>query len=195
MLYMSVLIGIMSVATSYWWWTIDWWRPLTITGTKVGIEDFITGFAAGGIMATIYEVIFKRAFYKRALHHHVHGGLTILLILAMTTSWLFWGIGFSSFHAAILAMSFIAVLMILVRRDLFWNALLSGFLMLLVSLPFYYSIILISPEWIDKTYLTDLSGVRVTGIPVEELIFWFFAGLVWGPFYEYWQGNKLRRMK
>jgi len=38
-----------------------------------------------------------------------------------------------------------------------------------------------------------LSGHRITGIPVEEIIFWFLAGFLFGPFYEYWQGVRLRR--
>lgn len=97
---MSILIGVLSVATSYYWWTIDWWKPLTFTGTKVGIEDFIMGFTTGGIIATLYEVLFKQALYKRKLHHHVSGGLTILLILAQITSWLIYGIGTTSFWAS-----------------------------------------------------------------------------------------------
>src|SRR3989344_9364457 len=67
MLVMSTMIGLMSAATSYYWWTVDWWQPLTITGTRVGIEDFILGFASGGIMVTIYETVFRRSVYKRKL--------------------------------------------------------------------------------------------------------------------------------
>ena len=26
----------------------DWWHPLTITGTKIGLEDFLFGFWVGG---------------------------------------------------------------------------------------------------------------------------------------------------
>jgi len=195
MLFMSFIVGILSVATSYYWWTIDWWRPLTLTGTKVGVEDFIMGFAGGGIMATIYEVVFKRALYKRKLHHHIGGGITILLILAQATSWLIYNIGLTSFWASSIAMVLVATIMLVIRKDLFMNAILSGALMLLVSLMFYCVIILLAPEWIHQTYLSGLSGFRLAGIPVEEFVFWFLAGLVFGPFYEYWQGEKLKRMR
>jgi len=33
MIAISILGGVVSVITGYWWWTIDWWRPQTITGT------------------------------------------------------------------------------------------------------------------------------------------------------------------
>ena len=195
MLVMSSIIGVLSLATSYYWWTIDWWRPLTLTGTKVGIEDFIMGFTAGGIMATLYEVIFKRALYKRKLHHHVSGGLTILLILAQITSWFIYGIGLTSFWASTLALISVAILISIVRKDLFINSILSGVLMSFVSIFFYATIIILSPEWANHTYLSGLSGLRISGIPIEEFVFWFLSGMVFGPFYEYWQGEKLKLLK
>jgi hypothetical protein len=67
MLAMSVLIGVLSVLTGYVWWTVDWWKPPTITHTIVGVEDLVMGFAAGGIMAAAYEVLFRRHLY------HVRG--------------------------------------------------------------------------------------------------------------------------
>src|ERR1035437_8729952 len=57
MLSVSILIGILSVVTSYLWWTKDWWRPLTVTGTVVGIEDFTMGFASGVIISIIYNFL------------------------------------------------------------------------------------------------------------------------------------------
>jgi|ERR1035437_3461594 hypothetical protein len=195
MLTMSLMIGILSLVTSYYWWTTDWWRPLNVTGTKVGIEDFIMGFSTGGIMASIYEVVFKRGLYKRKLHHHISGGLTILFLLAQTTMWLFWGVGFTSFWASTIAMTLVAFIMIFIRRDLFFTSIITGVLMVIVSSIFYYTIVFISPEWINHTYLLGLSGTRIIGVPIEEYIFWFFSGVVFGPFYEYWQGERLRLMR
>ena len=195
MLVMSLIMGVLSVMTSYYWWTIDWWRPLTITGTRVGIEDFIMGFTTGGLMTTLYEVIFKRALYKRKLHHHISGGLTILFLLGQTMMWLFWGIGLTSFWASAVGMFLVAIIMIFIRKDLLFNSIISGILMMLVSTLFYGTVILISPQWLHQTYLSGLSGINVVGIPIEEFIFWFMAGLVFGPFYEYWQGEKLRKYK
>lgn len=194
MLLMSLMIGFLSVITSYYWWTIDWWRPLTITGTRVGIEDFISGFTSGGIMATIYEVVFKRGLYKRKLHHHVSGALTILFLLSQTTTLLFYEIGFTSFWSATTAMLLTASVVIFIRKDLVLSSFLSGMLMMVISIPPYLMIMLVSPQWIDNTYLPGISGVRPLGIPIEELVFWFLSGLVFGPFYEYWQGERLKKL-
>lgn len=194
MLVMSCLIGFLSVVTAYYWWTQDWWHPQTITGTKVGVEDFLMGFASGGIMAVIYEVVFKKQLYKRPKQQHRSGGLTVLFALAFFTSWFFWGIGLTSFWASAVAMICSSLLLYYLRKDLFIDSVASGVLMLLLALPFYFSIIFFVPGWINATYNFDhLSGVLVAGIPIEELIFWFLAGLVFGPFYEYWKGEKLRQ--
>ena len=189
---MSPIVGILSLVTSYFWWTIDWWRPPTFIGTKVGIEDFILGFAVGGIMAVVYEIIFKKGLYRKVASRKIKGPV-ILFILLCSTAMFIWGMGISTFFASISALSIAVFIMLFLRRDLFFDSVLSGALTAAGSLPFYYFIMLISPTWIDHTYLQTLSGVRFTGIPVEELIFWFFGGLLFGPLYEYWQGKKLRR--
>ena len=64
--------------------------------------------------------------------------------------------------------------------------------MAFISTFSYLLILVIHPDWIEITY-SMLSGERFIGIPIEELIFWFLAGLLFGPFYEYWQGEKLRK--
>jgi zinc transporter ZupT len=192
MLIMSSLIGILSPVTSYYWWTVDWWRPLTLLGTRVGFEDVIMGFAAGGIMAVVYEVVFKKGLYKRKMRHDSSGGLVVLFLLAQTTMWLFWGVGLTSFWASTLSMLLVAAVMLSKRRDLIIDAFLSGILMAGISLLSYYTIMIVSSDWISRTYLSGLSGIKVTGIPIEELVFWFLAGLVFGPFYEYWQGGEVK---
>ncbi len=194
MVVMSSITGFLAVFFSYYFWTVDWWRPLNMTATRIGVEDFIAGFIAGGIVAVIYEVLFKRELHKRKIHHHTNGAFTLILLLASTLLFLFYGVGLTSFWATAIAFKLVAVIMLFMRKDLFINAVLSGILMMIVSLASYYLIMLVSPGWMDATYLPTLSGILVTGIPLEELIFWFLAGCVFGPFYEYWQGEKLKKL-
>ena len=52
--------GLVSEATNIQ----DWWQPITITRTPVGLEDFIIGFAIGGVAAVIYEEIYKKKLKK-----------------------------------------------------------------------------------------------------------------------------------
>ncbi len=194
-LIMGLLIGGMSVITAYYWWTIDWWHPQTITGTRVGIEDFLTGFFSGGIRAVVYEDVFNKKYVKRKNVRRPRV-LTLMVLLALVTSLLFWGAGFTSFWSATIALVAVAIVLFYYRPDLVLNGVMSGTLMAAIALLPYYVIMALSPTWIVATYdFKHLSGIEITGIPVEELIFWFLAGLVFGPFYEYWQNEKLRRVK
>lgn len=194
-LIMGTLIGVLSVATSYYWWTFDWWQPPTLFGTRVGIEDFIVGFTTGGIMATAYEVLFKRRFSHRKINGHNHGAIIPLLLLAQITSWAFWGLGLTTFWASTIAMILVSTFILYLRKDLIRDAIYSAILMMIASLPLYYTIILIHPKWIDLTFnMPGISGFRPLGIPIEDLAFWLLAGFLFGPFYEYWQGKRLKSL-
>lgn len=196
MLLMSVLLAFLSVITSYYWWSVDWWRPMTVTGTRVGVEDFLLGFGSGGIMAVVYEVIAgRRCSKRRARSHGWYGFFVVLLFLGCLTAWLFYGVGLTSFYASTIALLVVAAVMYFIRRDLVVNGLITGLCALLLSVLCYATILLISPGWVDATYrFSTLSGARIIGVPLEEFVFWFFAGLVFGPFYEFWKGIRLRRM-
>lgn len=66
--------------------------------------------------------------------------------------------------------------------------------MTIIVLPIYYLMMIFSPNIIEKTYLLNsLSGIRITEIPIEELIFYFVFGSMVGLMYEYWQGLGLRK--
>lgn len=43
----SLIFGVLAFPANYIYLQ-DWWHPLTITRTILGIEDFILGFATGG---------------------------------------------------------------------------------------------------------------------------------------------------
>ena len=176
MLSIGLLAGIFSVLTSYFWWTKDWWQPLTITGTTVGIEDFITGFTSGGIMAAIYGFVFDKKYKNICPTPRPISAFFILLFLICLTGYLFWAIGTTSFWAVTISLILSIIFIVFVRRDLFYNALFSGLAMMIVSILSYMVIIYCSKTWIDNTYLNGLSGLRIWNVPIEEFVFWFLAG-------------------
>jgi hypothetical protein len=194
MLFMGLMIGVGSFATAYVWWTVDWWRPYTITETVVGIEDILIGFASGGIAAVIYEEIFGKHMYRKKKDHHELGAICIALLLAFTIGLLFWRFHLTSFTASTIGMIIVGIILISLRRDLIVASLMNGILMLVVVLPVYYIWMFVSPGYIEQIWLYNfLSGIKITGIPIEELVFWLLFGFIIAPFYEYWQGIRLKR--
>ena len=194
MLLTSIAIAFGSVFTAYYWWTKDWWHPETITGTSVGIEDFLLGFSNGGIGAVAYEVFFKKREYKIKDNSSQVEGLAITLLTFSLLSFLFWGFELSSFIASSIAQLAGILLMFYYRRDLLWNGLFSGVLMVLISIPAY-----LIPEWLspgtreNSWHYELLSNIRVLGIPIEDLIFYFIFGMWIGPLYELYYSKGLRK--
>jgi hypothetical protein len=192
MLVMGLFAAVASFTTAYFW-TTDWWRPQTITGTRIGIEDFILGISIGGVAAVLYEEIFRKKLYRRNPQTHSESIFLLLLLTSLFFLILFWGLHFTSFFACVFAFLAISAVLIFLRRDLFICAIINGFLMTTIVLPVYYFLMIFSPGFVEKTYLfKTLSGIRITGIPIEELIFFFLFGCVTVLIYEYWWGFRLR---
>jgi len=180
----------------YFWWTRDWWNPPTITGTRIGIEDIFDGFITGGITAILYEDIFKKRIYKyRSSKTHNLGGLIVIASFFVISSFLFHLLKFPSFVATPIAFSLSGILILIHRRDLFYDAILTGLCLVLALIPFYILVEYFSPGFINTFYkINNLSGIKFFGIiPVEDIIFYFSSGFGVGPFYLYWKGEKLRK--
>jgi Lycopene cyclase len=192
MLIMSLLTGFGFVLTSYYFWTMDWWIPETITGTIVGIENFIVGFAMGGIMAGTYDYLFDKKMYIHRSHLSLLKFLipTMMLVLMM---FIFMEHGVTSFWSATFALLILTFYIIHKRSDLVSKSIYSGFITLAVSLLSYGLIYFIDIDWANRTYMFDtLTGIRVYTFPIEEFVFWFLAGCFFSIYYEYAMKGKLK---
>ena len=67
MLTISLLFGIGGIISEFSY-IRDWWRPFTLTRTLIGVEDFIFGFAVGGICSVLYEEIYHKRL-RRVPHN------------------------------------------------------------------------------------------------------------------------------
>lgn len=186
---MSFLTAFSGLIPEYFWWTKDWWRPITITATRIGIEDFLLGYTNGGIIAVIYEMIggFKLERIKGVKPRGIkliYIPFSILLIGICVEI-----LGMTSFWATVFTELLIAFSIIYFRRDLFFSSLFSGIAIVIIFMPVYWFADFISPGIIEKTWLfKNLSGLRITGVPVEDIVFYFLVGSVEGSFYKFWQG-------
>lgn len=200
MLIISLLIGIggLFAETIY---TIDWWQPLTITGTLIGIEDFLFGFAIGGIGSSIYEVIFKKKIriknvnQKKRFNQNKNillFGASIVVLLFIT----FFLMNLNSFYSSIISLGIPIIYMNVKRKDLILNSILSGFFLMLTSFLAFITVELITPGWINSAwFLENLSGIIILTAPLEDLIWFFLMGMFIGPLYEFWKEGKIQNLK
>lgn len=187
MLSVSVLFGIGGLAAEKT--NIqDWWQPLTVTGTPIGVEDFIIGFAIGGVAAVIYEELYRLHLSKRISRKiaPIDSGFYLLTFPLLYLTFFFL-LHLGSFYSVVLAYSICIAYMLFTRRDLLLDSFMSGMLMLTVGSLIYLGLLVIQPAFIESfwflpdTWYSEL----VLGVPIGEYIWFFLTGAYIGPLYEY----------
>ena len=197
MIIISILFGFVGLIAQYVY-TIDWWFPLTITNTRIGIEDFIFGFAVAGIASVVYEEIFKKNINIRKVNKNLEKirNFNFIILLSSLLILLFGSIfilKLNSFYASIIAFILPTAYIWYKRNDLIFDSLASGFLLMVISFLAFLIPELITPGWVESAwYLENLSGILLLKVPLEDLIWFFLVGMFIGPLYEFYKEGILK---
>ncbi|MBU0957237.1 MAG: hypothetical protein KKF56_00345 [Nanoarchaeota archaeon] len=196
MLIISIMFGIIGLFVDPIY-SKDWWFPLTITNTMPGIESFLFGFAVGGVSSVVYDIFFgKRVRIKKANKKMEEIRNLNLFFIMLIGGGLFFISFFifqlNSFYASFPALLVPLAIILIKRKDLLLDSIFSGVLVAIISFIFYIAPEMMLPGWIASTWNFEMiSGILVLGVPIEDLIWFFLAGLLIGPLYEYWKEGKL----
>jgi len=197
MVWAGVIVAVFGLIAEGIWYTKDWVNPITLTNTIIGIEDAIMGFAAGGIAAVIYKDVCRQDDYKCRAHRlKTHWKLSVICLLGLIVAdALFRFFGIFSFYANLIGFGLIAIILISIREDLLKEALIGGLLLVVVSLPIYWISFYIFPGWRESYWkMTEISRIYFFGIPYEDLVWWFFAGINIAIAYDCYSGHCLRKL-
>ena len=196
MIFMGGLISLGALLLEAFIWTKDWWQPETITGTVVGIEDALFGFFVGGIIASIYEEVFKdKLVHIRGREdHHLKHFLIVIFLSSLIGNFTFFYMNMHSYYASILSMLIPILIIYLYRKDLIILSLASGAIVTLISIPVYCTIFFFNPNWINVWLHENISGALLIGIPIEDLVWFFVTGIFIAPLYEFWKGDRLEKL-
>ena len=179
----------------------DWWIPLTITGTPIGIEDFLFGFGIGGVASVIYEHLFNKRIKikrtKKLKKERISLSFPFLILIMVV---IFFGeffiLNLNSFISAISSFIIPIIIIYTKRKDLIKNSLVSGLLVLIASILGYHILNFITPGFFEEFWLfQNIGKIIIIGIPLEEHIWFFTFGAFIGPLYEYWKEGKLINIK
>jgi len=198
MLTLSIIFGITGILAEYLY-TIDWWKPLTITGTRIGIEDFLFGFSCGGVFGVAYEYFFKKKIkIKRQKNENkrILAFFFSIFIAILTFLSIFVLFDLNSFVLTILIFSTGIAIMLIKRHDLVKDSIYSGIIALVISIIVYQIVWYLTPGFFNKFWLYENIGkITFLRIPLEEIIWFFLAGAFIGPFWEYWKKGKIINFK
>lgn len=190
------LLGAVAGPVSELFYLKDYWHPVLITNTSIGIEDVLFGLFAGGIASVLYEELFAKHFLKRHLrsHHWIFFVFPFVAVLFYVANRFFPVYRLNSIYASAVAFVLTALTILFLRRDLWVDSLVSGIIAGLIFFFGYLFLLSVFPQIFEKMWLLkNISGIRLAKIPVEELLWAFTFGLMAGPIYECYTGLALRK--
>ena len=156
---------------------IDWWQPHFLFNTIIKVEDLFFGFSISGISMAVFTILASGKAMKR---HHCSllskVSLIIVILFILFGTFLFFNL--SSFWSSIFTFTFGVLVICYWEPELFFLFLLAGGFLLLLSIPGYLFGIYINPNWVQQEWLVSkLSGIFIYNIPIEEFVWFFFAGM------------------
>ena len=198
MIVMGSIVMILGLIMEAFVWTKDWWRPVTITGSLIGVEDLLFGFGIGGVSAVIYEELFKKrlVFRKKTDHHHTKQLIFLLALSVILGNSSYFGLGYNSAISWVIAIMIPTIIMYILRPDLILDSVVTGSLLAFFGFIEAFVLNLIEPGFVYNWWLFEsLSGIVILELPLEDIIWFFTAGLFVGIIYEFWQGGRLQKIK
>ncbi len=181
----------------------SYWNPFTLFDlahrTGFDLESLLFSFSIGGIVFAAYEFLFHVGPVEiipaeRDSGRHRQHTLAVLSapllfgILSVTT-------GLNPIYSSALALiaGFFATLYC--RRDLWLKMIVSGGLFLALYFFVFALFNIAFPGYVEAVWnLKAISGVRVIGVPLEELMFGFTFGLYWSSVYEHLAWHQQRAL-
>ncbi len=176
----------------------EYWNPPSLFDlartTGFDIESLIFCFGIGGVGAVLYNVAFgvrlepmRSAERHRKLHRYHKLAVAAPFLVFPPLYFLPW----NPIYPAIVAMAIGAIATMLCRPDLKKKTWVGGALFVVYYLVFLLGLEWLSPGYIDQVWnMEALSGLRVFGLPVEEILFAAAFGVCWAGIYEHFMWRR-----
>lgn len=175
-------------------WHGDYWKPFYVFGSIFRFEDFLWGFAFGGVTAVSYETFFRKRLVKavdRSIKREIGNLATILLFIFTPMIILTNFLKVNSIYSISVSLFLIILYMLLKRPDLLKNSVWSGIFATILIFIFYIIWQYLYPGVFNLYWnLPSISKIQIFGIPIEELVWFFLAGMAMGPLDEFLFGYK-----
>lgn len=171
----------------------EYWNPPSLfelaRRTGFDLESLIFCFAIGGIAAVLYDALAGHRLQpvphaeRHSRRHRLHRLALAAPLLAFAP---LYALPWNPIYAGIVALAIGGAANVLCRPDLARRTLLGGGLFLALYALFVLLLDRSAPGYIEAVWnLPALSGVRLAGIPLEELAFGFAFGMYWAGVYEH----------
>lgn len=178
-----------------------YWNPPSLFNlaqtTGFDIESIIFSFAIGGIGYALYMALFPVGHEPPVprderidARHKYHLPLllatpAIFVILVLCTH-------LNPIYVAVIAMLAGGMSTWYCRPDLKKKMVISAVLFLSLYYGYFLTLIALFPGYVQRVWnISALSGIMITGVPVEELMFACAFGFYWSTVYEHFTWKKV----
>lgn len=179
----------------------SYWYPPSLFDlawrTGFDIESFIFAFAVAGIAFVAYDRIFNVVDKKVSVHekhlplHRYH--LIAISMTPVSFLVLFFATSMNPIYSAIISMFAGGFATWLCRPDLKKKMITSALIFLGIYFLYFVTLIWAYPGYVEQVWnLGAISGIRIVGIPLEELLFAVSFGFIWSTIYEHFTWNKIK---
>ena len=178
-----------------------YWDPPTAFGRSApygngfDVESLIFSFGIGGIAVVLYNVLTGQTLQpvpvrERLGHRHRYHYLALAApFIVFPPLYL---VGWNPIYPGIVALFIGAFATMLCRPDLKKKTWIGGLLFLIYYQLFLLAVQWASPGYIERVWNLDaLTGIRIFGAPIEELLFAIGFGTYWAGVYEHWTWTRL----
>jgi len=179
----------------------EYWHPIVLFKLfgLFDIESLLWCFFTGGIVAVLYEEIFKiklggiknnKKIRRHAYVIYFFMLLTIvsLILLKHFTNW-------SIIWSLLIFSMFGFIYFVFTRPDLIKKSIMSGFSFTILYISSLLFINLLFPGFVlNQWNIQGSIGVRIFSIVIEEYIYAFLFGIAWSVVYEEIKNIKLKKI-
>lgn len=181
----------------------EYWSPpslfnLAVT-TGFDIESLLFAFGIGGIAVVLYDWLFRvrmSSVATAARSHARHRFHYLALISAPLIFVLLYGFtNLNPIYSVIIAFVMGGLFTWYCRPDLKIKMLVSALLFTALYYVYFVTLVVLFPGYVEKVWNLDaLTGVLVTGIPIEEFLFAASFGFIWSSLYEHLNWKTLKNI-
>ncbi len=176
----------------------DYWHP-TVLYKFFGlfdIESLLWCFFTGGIVAVLYEEIFKVRLgaieNNKKSQHYAYRIYFFMLFSAATLIAARYFTDWSILRTSFIFMIIVFIYSVFSRPDLFRKSIMSGFIFTIFYISSLILVSLLFPGFVNQWNIEGSIGIKLFSIVIEEYIYAFLFGLVWSIIYEEIKNIKLK---
>ena len=146
--------------------------------------------AVGGIASVVGEIFLKERFAalrKQPRKKHYFPFIVMVVVFLILRAWH----PQKNIYNTAVAFAVCALMVALLRRDLILTMIVGAVIFTILYFALFLYFLSLYRNFVDLYYnLANLSGIRLLGVPIEELMFAASGGAVWSVAYEYLQGYR-----